>query len=110
MIRASFFVVALTLSGALWIATLLGAQAPAPTPSTPVSFSKDILPVMESSCLTCHGAAMQLGKLDLRTREVVGHEIFTHGPAGTPFEAALRAWFEGSLAGRSRFFRLLDAD
>ena len=69
MIRASFFVVALALSGALWVATLLGAQAPAPTPSTPVSFSKDILPVMESSCLTCHGAAMQLGKLDLRTRD-----------------------------------------
>ena len=30
---------------------------------------KDILPVMEASCLNCHGADVQLAKLDLRTRE-----------------------------------------
>ena len=70
-VRRRVFSVGLALSGALWVATLLGAQAPAPTPapSTPVSFAKDIFPVLEASCLTCHGAAMQLAKLDLRTRE-----------------------------------------
>ncbi len=57
----------------LWVATmaaLLTAQAPAPaTQTAPISFSTHILPVLESSCLPCHGATMQLAKLDLRTRE-----------------------------------------
>ncbi len=35
----------------------------------PVSFSKEIQPVLETSCWKCHGAAIQLSKLDLRTRE-----------------------------------------
>src|SRR5260370_3781082 len=35
----------------------------------PVSFSKDIQPILETSCWNCHGATMQLSKLDLRTRE-----------------------------------------
>lgn len=34
-----------------------------------VSFSKDIQPIFESSCWKCHGAAIQLSKLDLRSRE-----------------------------------------
>ena len=69
--RRRVFSVGLALSGALWVATLLGAQAPAPTPapSVSVSFSKDILPVIEANCLTCHGSSAQLGRLDLRTRE-----------------------------------------
>ena len=36
---------------------------------TPVTFAKDIQPIMERSCWTCHGATVQLSKLDLRTRE-----------------------------------------
>src|SRR3954471_7411806 len=35
----------------------------------PVSFTADIRPVFESSCWKCHGGAIQLSKLDLRTRE-----------------------------------------
>jgi EAL domain-containing protein (putative c-di-GMP-specific phosphodiesterase class I)/GGDEF domain-containing protein len=38
--------------------------------------------------------------LDLRTREVVGHEIFTHGPAGTPFEEAERLFAVAERTGR----------
>lgn len=57
----------------MWVATmaaLLTAQAPAPaTQPAPISFSTHILPVLESSCLPCHGATLQLAKLDLRTRE-----------------------------------------
>ena len=64
------FRVGLALLGAVWVAALLGAQIPAPTASsTPVSFSREILPVIEANCLTCHGSSVQLGKLDLRTRE-----------------------------------------
>ena len=36
---------------------------------TPVSFEKEIQPILQSNCLKCHGAKIQLAKLDLRTRE-----------------------------------------
>jgi len=35
----------------------------------PVSFSKDIQPILEQNCLTCHGQSMQSSRLDLSTRE-----------------------------------------
>jgi len=38
---------------------------PAQTPS--VTFEKDVRPIFTKSCLGCHGAAMQMGDLDLRT-------------------------------------------
>ncbi len=38
--------------------------------------------------------------LDLRTQRVVGHEIFTHGPAGTPFEEAERLFAVAERTGR----------
>src|SRR5438093_3107945 len=34
-----------------------------------VSFARDIEPILENSCWKCHGEAMQLSKLDLRTLE-----------------------------------------
>src|ERR1051326_6736273 len=37
----------------------------------PVSFGADILPILEASCWKCHGGAVQLSKLDLRTRDAV---------------------------------------
>ena len=36
-----------------------------------VSFTSDIRPLLEQSCWKCHGASVQLSKLDLRTREGV---------------------------------------
>src|SRR5262245_53376746 len=42
------------------------------TPSSaqsPVSFSKDIQPILEQNCLHCHGQSMQSSRLDLSTRE-----------------------------------------
>ena len=50
----------LTLS--IFVLTTAAAVA-----QTPVSFSKDIQPIFEASCWKCHGAAVQLSKLDLRT-------------------------------------------
>ena len=35
----------------------------------PVSFTKDIQPILEQNCLSCHGHAMQSSRLDLSTRE-----------------------------------------
>ena len=48
--------------------------------TNPVSFDKEVKPVLEARCVKCHGPKMQLGKLDLRTREsaLAGGE---HGPA-----------------------------
>jgi mono/diheme cytochrome c family protein len=42
------------------------------TPSNaqaPVSFSKEIQPILEQNCLGCHGQSMQSSRLDLSTRE-----------------------------------------
>ncbi len=58
--------------GAASVVALLDAQAPAQTPAAqpaPVSFARDIFPVVEARCLSCHGADIQLAALDLRTRE-----------------------------------------
>src|SRR5438046_2571411 len=51
-----------------------------------VSFSKDIQPILQASCWKCHGASIQLSKLDLRTREAAlkGGE---KGPAVVPGKA-----------------------
>ena len=40
-----------------------GGQSPA------VSFAKDVAPVLERNCLSCHGDAIQMGRFDLRTRD-----------------------------------------
>jgi hypothetical protein len=52
----------------------------------PVSFTKDIEPVLQGSCWKCHGSAIQLSKLDLRTRDgaLKGGE---KGPAIVPGKA-----------------------
>ena len=49
----------------------------------PISFSKDIQPIFETSCWKCHGASLQMSKLDLRTRDsaIEGGE---HGAALVP--------------------------
>src|SRR5215471_3906382 len=49
-----------------WVVTLASAPSPA---QESVSFTKDIQPILQTSCWKCHGEAMQLSKLDLRTLE-----------------------------------------
>jgi hypothetical protein len=51
------------------IVALLNAQSALPLPASPISFEKDVQPILEKNCLSCHGEAMQSGKLDLRSRE-----------------------------------------
>src|ERR1700674_4972192 len=67
------------------IGTLLRAQAPAPT-APAVTFNTDIQPLLESTCVSCHGDAMQLSKLDLRTRDGA-LKGGAHGPAIVPGNA-----------------------
>ena len=73
------------------IGTLLSAQAPTPS-AQPVTFSKDIQPLLDGNCLSCHGDAAQLSKLDLRTRDgaIRGG---THGPAIVPGNAEQSALY-----------------
>jgi hypothetical protein len=58
----------------LTFTTVLTAAEP------PVSFEKEIQPILESSCLKCHGAKIQLSQLDLRTREAA-QRVLTPGKA-----------------------------
>jgi hypothetical protein len=53
--------------GAVVVAT--SAQSAAPQPATTIGFTQVIKPILERSCLSCHGATLQLSKLDLRTRD-----------------------------------------
>jgi mono/diheme cytochrome c family protein len=49
--------------------TLLSTQSAAPAPAPPISFDKDVKPVLEQHCVSCHGETMQSGKFDLRNRD-----------------------------------------
>lgn len=51
-----------------FVLTLSSLLAPAARAQA-VSFSKDIQPIFAATCWKCHGGAVQLSKLDLRTRE-----------------------------------------
>src|ERR1700737_4067486 len=77
-----------------WVLLVAGVS-PELCAAEPVSFSKQIRPILENSCWKCHGAALQLGRLDLRSRETAlkGGE---RGPALVP----------GS-SGESRIVRLI---
>lgn len=48
------------------VAALLGGTSIAEQPAAP-SFERDVLPILNAHCLSCHGGLHQQGKLDLRT-------------------------------------------
>jgi hypothetical protein len=60
--------------------------SPSPRAEGPVSFVKDIQPIFEKSCWTCHSGTVQLAQLDLssRDRALKGGE---HGPVLVPGRA-----------------------
>ena len=51
------------------IGVLLSAQSADQQRASSISFEKDVQPILEKSCLSCHGEATQSGKFDLRTRD-----------------------------------------
>ena len=65
---------------------IAGLAAGARAQTATVSFAKDVQPILEASCWKCHGAAIQLSKLDLRTRQAA-LSGGVHGPAMTPGNA-----------------------
>jgi hypothetical protein len=75
--------IALAFVGVGSMAVLLSGQS---APATARSFAKDVDPILERSCRSCHGDAMQMGNLDLRTRESAMRGG-AHGPVLTPANA-----------------------
>jgi len=57
----------LFLAGAGYLC--LAARAAEPAPPA-VDFKREVLPILEAKCISCHGAKKQ-GKLDLRTRDAM---------------------------------------
>jgi hypothetical protein len=54
--------------------------------SAPLSFQKDVFPILERRCLVCHGELQRQSELDLRTRESM-LKGGTHGPVLEPGDA-----------------------
>jgi uncharacterized protein DUF1549/uncharacterized protein DUF1553/cytochrome c len=83
-------------------------SAPRPLPSRPVAapsapvdaafFSREVQPILERSCLGCHGVGNQLSGLDLRSRESA-LKGGSKGPALVPGSAA-RSLLYQMIAGR----------
>src|SRR6476646_3142921 len=68
------------------IGALLRAQAGPAAPARPISFARDVEPILDRSCRSCHGDTMQMGKLDLRTRDSAMRGG-AHGPVLVPSSA-----------------------
>lgn len=68
------------------VAALLSAQAIPASPAAIVSFTKDVEPILERNCRSCHGETLQAGNLDLRTRDSALRGG-AHGPAIVPANA-----------------------
>ena len=80
-------VVALSAGTTVALLALVSAQAQAPATAPPqVSFTKDIQPILEKSCWSCHSADLKLAELDLSTREAT-LQGGAHGAALVPGSA-----------------------
>ena len=55
----------------VFLTALPNAQAPSPTAAAPpaVTFARDIQPILEKSCASCHSGDLKLADLDLSNRE-----------------------------------------
>ncbi len=75
----------------LTFAALAVRSLAAPAEVAPVSFTKEIKPILEAQCVKCHGSAMQMAKLDLSTRAAAikggerGPSIVPGNGAQSPF-------------------------
>ena len=56
--------------GCAWL-TAPAAEPEPVKPSPAIDFRRDVLPILETKCIRCHGARERGGKLDLRTRDAM---------------------------------------
>jgi hypothetical protein len=75
------------------------AAAQPPASGGEVSFAKDILPMFEDSCVSCHGGERTSRALDLKTYEnlMAGSQ---NGPVITPGDAAASKLVQAIQAGK----------
>lgn len=81
--RRWVFLASVCLCGIL----VLCAQSQNPAPS-PAVFSRDIAPILERTCLSCHSPAQQMSQLDLSTRAAALKGGQKAGPAIIPGDSA----------------------
>ncbi|MBI3490351.1 MAG: DUF1549 domain-containing protein, partial [Acidobacteria bacterium] len=69
-IREALVAIGLGFAVAPFAATWSSAQGPAQSTSpSSVTFDRDIRPILEKNCLSCHNSQLQVSRLDLSTRE-----------------------------------------
>ena len=73
-----------SLAAIVWLLCATGAAWS--QSSDPLSFTKDVLPILEQRCLVCHGELQRQSELDLRTREAM-LKGGANGPALVPGDA-----------------------
>lgn len=66
-------------------------KEPMPSPAAVLTYERDILPILQRSCLVCHGKAKKRGKLDLSTFAAVlkGGDEGTALVPGKPAESPI---------------------
>ena len=81
--RVPSIILGVATAGTFSVLAIAQAPPPAAAPPSPVTFARDIQPILEKSCWNCHSADVQLANLDLSTREAAirGGE---HGAALVP--------------------------
>src|SRR5262245_40770296 len=89
----------------LWLSlaliTGIGFASPAAAASEPVSFNRQIRPLLAEQCLKCHGGVKEAGELNLQFREAALKGGKSHEPAivpGKPEESSLLARLVSSEA------------
>ena len=80
----------LAVCGAPWAVAALGGE-PAPVQEPPVSFSRDVAPLLNVSCLSCHAGDAPFGELDLSSAGGIGKGGVSGGliVAGNPGASVL---------------------
>ena len=69
-IRRAPVAIGLGFSVALFATAWSSAQGPVPSaPPAAVAFDREIRPILEKNCLSCHGPVSRVSRLDLSTRE-----------------------------------------
>jgi Protein of unknown function (DUF1553)/Protein of unknown function (DUF1549)/Planctomycete cytochrome C len=87
--------VVLTVLASVGVSALLGAQSTPASPTSATLFTTRVQPIIEKRCLSCHGEAVRMSDLDLRSRESALRGG-AHGPAVVPGNAE-----------QSRLYRLI---
>jgi hypothetical protein len=74
------------------LCAIVSGQAGSSPAASPITFAKDIQPILEAHCLSCHGDTVQMGRFDLRSRESALRGG-TRGSDLVPGDAGASRWY-----------------